>query len=83
MFKAEITEEYTEIKGTCSEKLAGLACYIEALRENGIEDILIRKAVEIGFEDKKNERKEEVITKEIKLDDISNELKEFLKKLIN
>ena len=35
-FRVIITEDYTEMKGTRSEKLAGLSCYIQALLANNI-----------------------------------------------
>lgn len=63
MFKAEITEEYTKIQGTGSEKLAGLSCYIEALRKAGMPDVFIKKAIKIGFEDlEENEEDKKIET---------------------
>ena len=60
-FRATITEEYTEMNGDVVDKLAGLACYIETLIKNDIPEILIKKAIDIAFEENKEEKAVETI----------------------
>lgn len=55
-FRATITEEYTTMNGTITDKLAGLACYIEALLKNEVSETLIKKIVDITFEENKKEK---------------------------
>lgn len=52
-FKAVITEKYTEMNGTGTERLAGLACYIDALIDMGIPKQLIKLVVGISLNDDK------------------------------
>lgn len=51
MFKAIITEKETIMKGTTTERLAGLCCYVEALKKIGISQRTINKVVDIPFEE--------------------------------
>lgn len=60
-FKAIITEEYTEMNGNMSDKLAGLACYIEALLKNDVPKTLIEKVIDMVFEKNKKEKVVETI----------------------
>ena len=91
MFKVKITEKYTEMNGTGEEKLAGLACYIQALRNSGIPDFFIKGAVEIAFEDNKRSKQknrknfdnDDMKIQEFDLNNMSKEeAKEFFEKEI-
>lgn len=81
MFKAVITEETTELQGTTSEILTGLACYIDALKKNKIPEFLIKKAIEIGLKNK-SEIKEEKKQIEEKPKELEQEINEILKKIL-
>ena len=59
-FKATITEEYTEMNGNVADKLAGLACYIEALLKSEVPETLIKKVVDTTFEDNKKKTVETI-----------------------
>lgn len=65
-FKVIITEQYTEMNGTTSEKLAGLACYITALKSQGIPRYMIDEAIRCGFmNDEELERNDKELDKKI------------------
>lgn len=86
-FKAVITEEYTEMNGDAVDRLAGLACYIEALIESEVPEILIEKVIDMTFE--KNKKKKTVKTIldndsfKIQKFDLNNLTKEEAMKLID
>lgn len=61
MFRVEITEGQTVMNGTTQEILAGLCCYIDALKEVGIPKKLIRKSIELSFEEYNKRRGNETI----------------------
>lgn len=84
MFKIEITKNYTKINGTMEERLAGLACLVDTLKENGIPEILIRKSVDIGLEeDKETEKTNSIEVKKINLNNMSRkQAKELLEEEI-
>lgn len=86
MFKAVITEKKIEMNGTILDKLAGLACYVETLKNAGIPNSLIYKVVNLGLEDKKTKNKVETILDsdvlKIKKYDLSNMTKEEAKNFI-
>lgn len=65
MFKVIIDENETMIQGNITEMLAGLACYIEALKKGNIPENLIRKTVELGLKDEEELEKAEQKNKEI------------------
>lgn len=87
MFKVVITEESTTMQGTLSERLTGLCCYIEALKEIGVSENLIRNSINIVLEDEKENSKVETIldNDEVKIQKInlSNMSKEEAKKLLD
>ena len=63
-FRVIITEDYIEMKGTRSEKLAGLSCYIKALLANNIPRYMIDEAIKCGFmSDEELEEKDKEIDK--------------------
>lgn len=49
MFRAIITEKETEIQGTTSEIITGLACYVSILKNNRVPEFLIKEAIKIGL----------------------------------
>lgn len=65
MFKVIIDENKTVMQGTTLEILAGLACYVEALKNNNVPNELIRKVVELGLKDEEKNTKE---NEKIKID---------------
>lgn len=73
MFKAVITEKYTNIQGTKIDMLVGLMCYIDALEKNGIPLKVIKDAIDIKLKDTK---KVETIIDEF----IENEIKEAFRR---
>lgn len=61
-FKAILTEETTEIKGSTTEILTGLVMYIETLLNADIKKTIIRKVVDLALEgDSENKKVETVI----------------------
>lgn len=65
-FRVIITEDYIEMKGTRSEKLAGLSCYIQALIANNTPRYMIDEAIKCGFmSDEELEEKDKEIDKKI------------------
>ncbi len=54
-FRAEITEEYTILKGSIPECLTGLAMYIDALLEKGVSKKLIKVAINMVLEEENKE----------------------------
>lgn len=52
-FKALLTEETAEIKGSTIDVLAGLAMYIKALLDIDIKGTTIRKVVDLALKDEK------------------------------
>lgn len=76
MFKVEITKRATIMQGTDEEMIVGLACYVDALKENGVSEKLIRKAVESGLKDDQ----EEIAAQETLLND--KEMEELIEELI-
>lgn len=86
MFKVKITEEYTEMEGKTSELLAGLGCYVEALKRHGIPKILIEKAVKFGLEDSKEDKVETILDNDrmkVQKFDLNGLSKEEVKELFN
>lgn len=84
-FKAVITEEYVELTGKTDEILAGLVCYIKALKDDGISKKIIRQVIELGLEDKEEKRTETILDNEkvkIQKFDLNNMSKEEAKDLI-
>lgn len=85
MFKAVITEQYTAIQGDTTDVLAGLACYIEALKKKGIPKRLIKKVVNMGLEDDKEEKVETIFDNgktEVKKFDLNGLSKEEAEQLL-
>lgn len=65
-FRVVITDDYTEMKGTRSEILAGLSCYIQALIANNTPRYMIDEAIKCGFmSDEELEEKDKEIDKKI------------------
>lgn len=86
-FKATITEEYAEMNGNVADKLAGLVCYIETLLKNDVPEILIKKVVDIAFEENKKKKAVETILDndnlKIQRFDLNNLTKEEAMKVID
>lgn len=86
-FRATITEAYIEMNGDVVDKLAGLACYIETLIRNDVPEILIKKAIDIAFEENKKEKVVETILDndnfKIRKFDLNNLTKEEAMKVID
>lgn len=85
-FKATITEEYTEMNGNVADKLAGLACYIEALLKSEVPETLIKKVVDTTFEDNKKKTVETILDSDnfkIQKFDLNNLTKEEAMKVID
>lgn len=86
-FRATITEEYTEMNGNVADKLAGLACYIEALLENEVPETLIKRVIDMTFEKNKKEKNVETILEndnlKIQKFDLNNLTKEEAMKVID
>lgn len=81
-FKAVITEKYTKMNGTVSNKLAGLSCYIRALRKAEISDYLIKRAIEIAYmseEEIENSRKRNKAREK----ELDKKLEELMKKIFD
>ena len=80
-FKAVITDKDIEINGTKVEQLAGLLCYIDYLKDEGISNKIIRKAINLSLEDTKIETiidSDELKVQKIDLNDMTKEeAKEF------
>lgn len=55
-FKVEITEDYTKIKGSTTEVLAGLAVYIRTLLDMNIKETVIKEIVDLALKDEKAEK---------------------------
>lgn len=83
MFKAVITEKYTNIQGTKIDMLVGLMCYIDALEKNGIPLKVIKDAIDIKLKDTK--KVETILDEEnikIKKIDLTNMSKEEIDEFI-
>ncbi len=76
-FKAEITENKIEIRGTGIELLAGLLAYIDALKKNGIPKSFIQEVIEAYLKDEKEKK-----NKKVQKFDLSNMSKEEAKNFI-
>ena len=82
MFKAVITEENTDIKGTKVDILTGLVMYIKTLIEGGFTIEQIIQAVELALEDKKDKKSNSNKVK-IQKFDLNNMSKEEAIKLVS
>ena len=91
-FKAILTEETTEIKGSTTEILTGLVMYIKTLLDADIKETTIRKVVDLALEDKKVETvidNDKIKVQKIDLNGLSKEEardlldKEIFNKLFN
>lgn len=91
-FKAILTEETTEIKGSTTEILTVLVMYIKTLLDADIKETTIRKVVDLALEDKKVETvidNDKIKVQKIDLNGLSKEEardlldKEIFNKLFN
>jgi hypothetical protein len=71
--RVEITKKHTKMEGTTHDLLIGLACYIDALKANGIPEPLIKHYIDFAFEeddfvirDAKKEEKKDTISELLK-----------------
>ena len=57
-FKVVITQEDTEIQRTKGDLLIGLLFYIDALKDIGISNEIIKKVIDMHFKENQEEKKE-------------------------